>query len=58
MADDDAYANDAYMNYAMGAGGSSASVVCPKWAPILGFTGITCAVIFASTSTTLIKFLL
>ena len=43
--------NEAYMNYAMNAGGSSSSVVCPSWAPILGFTGITCAVIFASTWT-------
>jgi hypothetical protein len=47
---DEADANDVYMNYAMGAGGSNTSVACPKWAPILGFTGITCAVIFASTS--------
>lgn len=45
---DEADANDVYMNYAMGAGGSNYSVVCPKWAPILGFTGITCAVIFAN----------
>lgn len=37
-----------YVNYAMDEGGSNISVVCPKWAPILGFTGITCAVIFAS----------
>ena len=43
--------DDAYMNYAMYSGGSNASAVCPKWAPILGFTGITCAVIFASTLT-------
>ena len=38
-----------YMTYAMGMGGSNYSVVCPSWAPILGFTGITAAVIFAST---------
>jgi hypothetical protein len=24
------------------------SIPCPSWAPIVGFTGIACAVIFAS----------
>jgi hypothetical protein len=45
---DEADGQYSYMSYAMGEGGSGASVVCPSWAPILGFTGITCAVIFAS----------
>jgi hypothetical protein len=26
----------------------NASVACPSWAPIVGFTGIACAVCFAS----------
>jgi len=26
----------------------NASVACPSWAPIVGFTGIACAVVFAS----------
>lgn len=26
----------------------NSSVVCPSWAPIVGFTGIACAVVFAS----------
>lgn len=38
-----------FMTYAMGQGGSNYSVVCPSWAPILGFTGIACAVVLAST---------
>jgi hypothetical protein len=48
MGDDDQAAAD-FMTYAMGAGGSNYSVDCPSWAPILGFTGIACAVVFAST---------
>jgi hypothetical protein len=27
---------------------TNASVACPSWAPIVGFTGIACAVCFAS----------
>jgi hypothetical protein len=27
---------------------SNMSYTCPSWAPILGFTGIACAVVFAS----------
>jgi hypothetical protein len=27
---------------------SNASYTCPSWAPIVGFTGIACAVVFAS----------
>lgn len=48
---DEADAYNDYVNFAMDEGGSNISVVCPKWAPILGFTGITCAVIFASKFT-------
>ena len=28
--------------------GRNMSYTCPSWAPILGFTGIACAVVFAS----------
>lgn len=28
--------------------GTNESYICPSWAPIVGFTGIACAVVFAS----------
>jgi hypothetical protein len=43
MAENDANNEALYYN------DGNASVVCPAWAPIVGFTGITAAVVFAST---------
>ena len=31
-------------------GEENVSYTCPSWAPIVGFTGIACAVVFASKS--------
>jgi hypothetical protein len=45
MGDNDA--NDA--NEALYYNDGNVSVVCPAWAPIVGFAGITSAVVFAST---------
>lgn len=40
MGDNNVYEEYDFMNL---------SYACPSWAPVLGFTGITAAVVFAST---------